>query len=115
MPTVCRQRELRDSSPNEGNFQPSSDVASNAAGQAALITAALVLVFASAFDLTAIASLGSAVALAVFLMVTVSHYRRKEDTGAKGWILILAGLATLVTLVLLRFIPWTKSLRPSWP
>ena len=39
-------------------------------------------------------------ALAVFLMVTVSHYRRKEDTGAKGWILILAGLATLVTLVL---------------
>ena len=53
----------------------------------ALFTAALVLVFASAFDLTAIASLGSAVALAVFLMVTVSHYRRKEDTGAKGWIL----------------------------
>ena len=67
---------------------------------ALLMTAALVLVFASAFDLTAIASLGSAVGLAVFMMVTIGHYRRKEDTGAKGSILILAGLTTLVTLVL---------------
>lgn len=67
---------------------------------ALLITAVLVLIFASVFDLTAIASLGSAVALAVFMMVTIGHYRRKEDTGANGLILILAGVTTLVTLVL---------------
>jgi amino acid transporter len=65
-----------------------------------LITAVLILFFASVFDLTAIASLGSAVALAVFLMVTIGHFRRKEDTGAKGWLLILGGLTVVVTLVL---------------
>ncbi len=67
---------------------------------ALLITAVLVLIFASVFDLTAIASLGSAVALAVFLMVTVGHYRRKADTGANGAILILAGATTLITLAI---------------
>jgi amino acid transporter len=67
---------------------------------ALLITAVLVLIFASVFDLTAIASLGSAVALAVFLMVTVGHYRRKADTGANGFVLVLAGVTTLATLVL---------------
>ncbi len=65
-----------------------------------LITSVVVLVFASVFDLTAIASLGSAVALAVFFMVTIGHYRRKQDTGAQAWLLILAALTIVVTLVL---------------
>jgi amino acid transporter len=65
-----------------------------------LITACVVLGLALAFDLTAIASLGSAVALAVFLLVTISHYRRKSDTGANPLILILAGLTTAGTLIL---------------
>jgi amino acid transporter len=65
-----------------------------------LITAAVILLMASFLDLTAIASLGSAVALAVFIMVTISHYRRRHDTEAKVWLLILAGLTTAATLVL---------------
>jgi amino acid transporter len=65
-----------------------------------LITALVVLAFALAFDLTAIASLGSAVALAVFILVTISHYRRKTDTGANPLVLILAGLTTAGTLIL---------------
>ena len=67
---------------------------------ALLITAALILFFASALDLTAIASLGSAVALGVFLMVTVGHFRHRADTGANGAILIVAGLTVIATLVL---------------
>lgn len=67
---------------------------------ALLITAALVLFFSTVFDLTAIASLGSAVALAVFLMVTAGHYRKRSETGAKGLILLLAILTTGITLVL---------------
>jgi amino acid transporter len=65
-----------------------------------LITAVIVLVFSLAFDLTAIASMGSAVALAVFMLVTVSHFRRKSDTGAKPLLLILAALTTGATLIL---------------
>lgn len=65
-----------------------------------LITAVIVLVFSLAFDLTAIASMGSAVALAVFMLVTISHFKRKSDTGAKALMLVLAFLTTGATLVL---------------
>jgi amino acid transporter len=64
-----------------------------------IIAAALVLVLALAFDLTAIASLGSAVALAVFFLVTISHVKLRQETGAKLWLLGLAALTTAVTLV----------------
>ena len=38
------------------------------------------------FDLSAIASVGSAVAIAVFLLVAVAGYRRRADTGAtRSW------------------------------
>jgi uncharacterized membrane protein YfcA len=58
-----------------------------------------VLVLALAFDLTAIASLGSAVALAVFFLVTVAHAKLRRETGAKLWLLGLAALTTVVALI----------------
>ena len=53
----------------------------------------------SAFDLTSIASIGSAVALLVFSTVTVGHFRLFRETGANIVILVIALVATLGTLI----------------
>ncbi len=53
-----------------------------------LITAAAAIVLSVAFNLNAIASIGSAVALLVFALVTVAHIRLRRETGARTWLLI---------------------------
>jgi amino acid transporter len=58
-----------------------------------LATAVAIIVMVALFDLSAIASIGSAVALAVFTFVTLGHFRLREQTGARLSLLILA-LAT---------------------
>jgi amino acid transporter len=65
-----------------------------------LITAGLVLIIANIVDLSAIASVGSACSLLVFLLVGVAGYRLRSETGASAW-LVLLGLA--VTVVVLAF------------
>ena len=57
----------------------------------------------SFFDLSAIASIGSAVALIVFALVTVGHLRIRHETGARPWLLVLANLATIIVLVSFAF------------
>ncbi len=70
---------------------------------AGLIFVALVcIVLVVGFDLNAIASIGSAVALAVFGLVTVAHFRVREVTGANVGVLVLA-LAT-IAIALLAFV-----------
>ena len=64
-----------------------------------LLTAAIAAILAVGFDLTAIASIGSAIALIVFGLVTVGHLRVREETGARTWVLVLATISTLVVLV----------------
>jgi amino acid transporter len=64
-----------------------------------LITAALVLVVANLVDLSAIASVGSAVALMIFLLVGAAGYRRRADTGSKTWIVVLSMASTATVLV----------------
>ena len=64
-----------------------------------LVTVAIALVLAVFFDLNSIASLGSAVALVVFTVVTLGHLRIRRETGAQLWLLILAELTTVVVLV----------------
>jgi amino acid transporter len=54
------------------------------------------------FDVNAIASIGSAVALAVFGLVTIAHLRVREVTGANVGVLVLA-LAT-IAIALLAFV-----------
>jgi amino acid transporter len=49
------------------------------------------------FDLSAIASLGSAVALLIFTLVTISHLRVRHDTGARIGVLLLALVTTAST------------------
>src|SRR6476620_9547030 len=82
-----------------GQFPPV--MSKRVAGRAPMgivVTAAAAIVLAVFFDLNAIASLGSAVALVVFTLVTFGHYRIRQQTGAKAWLLILADVTTLVVL-----------------
>jgi amino acid transporter len=64
-----------------------------------LIAAAGTILNIVLFDLSAIASLGSAVALLVFTMITAGHLRIRAKTGANVWILLVAVVTALVSLV----------------
>jgi len=59
-----------------------------------LITGAGSLALALGFGLTAIASIGSAAALVIFLIITVAHLRVRSETGARTSILVLGILTT---------------------
>ena len=64
-----------------------------------LITAALVLVIANLVDLSAIASVGSACSLVIFLLVGISAFLLRAETGSLAVIVLTAILATAVVLV----------------
>jgi amino acid transporter len=64
-----------------------------------LITAALVLVVANLVDLSAIASVGSAIALMVFVLVGIAGYRRRGETGAHPVIAVAAIAVSTIVLV----------------
>lgn len=68
-----------------------------------LITAAVAIVLAVGFDLSSIASIGSAVALVVFTLVTAGHLRVRKETGASVVLLVLAIVATVVVLLAFAF------------
>ena len=63
-----------------------------------VVTLVAAVVLVAFFDLNAIASIGSAVALVVFTLVTLGHFRIRRETGAAGWLLVLADVTTLVVL-----------------
>src|SRR5436190_2892525 len=64
------------------------------------ITVALVLILSNVFDLSAIASLGSAVSLIVFLVVGLAGLRLRSETGSKAWVIVLTMAGTGVVLVM---------------
>jgi len=68
-----------------------------------LIQAAVCVVMALLFKLDAIASIGSAVALLIFTLITVAHLRIRGETGANVLILIAAIVAAAVVLVTFVF------------
>ena len=59
----------------------------------------LAIVLAVGFDLNAIASIGSAIALLVFALVSIGHVRVRHQTGARLSILLLAITTTVIVLV----------------
>jgi amino acid transporter len=62
-----------------------------------LLTAAIAVVLAVGFDLSAIASIGSAIALLVFALISAGHFRVRDETGANPVMLALAvGSASIV-------------------
>jgi amino acid transporter len=64
------------------------------------ISVGIVLILAIFLDLSTIASVGSAVALAIFAMVGIAAIRLRSDTGSNLLLLTAAVLSTLVVLVL---------------
>jgi amino acid transporter len=64
-----------------------------------IITAGLVFVVANLVDLSAIASVGSAIALAVFVLVGMAGWRRRADTGANPVIALAAIAVAAIVLV----------------
>jgi amino acid transporter len=67
-----------------------------------LATAAIAAVLAAGFDLSSIASIGSAIALVVFGLITVGHFSLRKETGAHVWLLWAAVLS--IALVLIAFV-----------
>jgi amino acid transporter len=68
--------------------------------QGLVISALLILALALLFDVSAIASIGSAVALAIFALITIAHLRMTKETGASKFVLILALVGTIVAILL---------------
>jgi amino acid transporter len=68
-----------------------------------LLAAVIVIVMVALFDLSSVASIGSAVALTIFGLVTLGHLRVRSETGANLGILLLALITTAVTLVTFVF------------
>ena len=64
-----------------------------------LISAAVVLVVANTVYLSAIASVGSACSLLIFLLVGIAGYRRRADTGSNAVIVLAAIAVTAIVLV----------------
>jgi amino acid transporter len=63
-----------------------------------LVTGALALVLANGLDLSAIASVGSACSLVVFLLVGLAGYRLRSETGASAAIVVVGIAATVIVL-----------------
>ena len=66
-----------------------------------IVTAVVATILAVGFDLTSIASIGSAIALVVFTLVTAGHLR--AETGANTVLLVLAIVTTVVVLLAFAF------------
>ena len=64
-----------------------------------VISVVAVLLLANLVDLSAIASLGSVVALTIFLVTGAAAYRLRAEIGARTWILVTAIALTAVVLV----------------
>jgi amino acid transporter len=64
-----------------------------------LITSALVLVIANLVDLSAIASVGSAISLVIFLLVGFAAYRLRAEIGALTAVVLAAIALTALVLV----------------
>lgn len=86
-----------------GRFPPFMGRSWGKAPVGMLVMVAATLVLAIGFDLSAIASIGSAVALLIFAMVTLAHLRVRRETGAALVPLILGLLTTTVTLAVFVF------------
>lgn len=68
--------------------------------QGLVISALLIIILAVLFDVSAIASIGSAVALVIFMFVTVAHLRMTDETRASRPILYLTLAATALAFLL---------------
>jgi amino acid transporter len=84
---------------DQGAFPPVFGGPSRVGGTRGLmITLVLALILTNLFDLSAIASLGSAVALAIFLLLSIAAFRLRAETGSSALIIALGAVSTAVVL-----------------
>jgi amino acid transporter len=82
-----------------GQFPPLFGRESRLGGHGGLIlTTAFTLLFVNVFDVGALASIGSAVSLAVFVLVGVAALRLRREIEAHTWVLLAAVLGSCVVL-----------------
>ncbi len=79
-----------------------------------LITAGLTLLIANVFDLTSIATLGSAGFLLIFAAVNAANVRHASQAGSRVWISVAGAVACLVALVALIWQTTTTSPDKLW-
>ena len=68
--------------------------------QGLVISSLLIILLSVFFDVTAIASIGSAVSLTIFAFLTVAHLRMAKETGASIIVLVIALIATVAAILL---------------
>jgi amino acid transporter len=79
----------------------------NGGSMGLVIAGVLTIVVALTLDLTAIASLGSAVSLVVFILASLAHLRVIDQTGARAllvWLAVITAALTFVAFVFSTFI-----------
>jgi amino acid transporter len=83
-----------------GQFPPVFGQQSRVGGtRGLLISAVLVLLLANLVDLSAIASLGSVVALSIFLVTSIAALRLRHETASRAWVIVLGISTTVFVLV----------------
>ena len=82
-----------------GQFPPVLGAVDPDRAPAGILLTALSAMVSVGFSLNAIASIGSAVALIVFALVSAGHLRVRGETGANLWLLVLAVAAAVTVLV----------------
>jgi amino acid transporter len=78
------------------------------------ITTAATILFVVLFDLGALASIGSAVSLAVFILVGLAALRLRGEIGAQTWVVLGAILGSGVVLVLFAVDTFHGDPRAFW-
>jgi amino acid transporter len=83
-----------------GQFPPVFGQRARVGGTRGLvISCVLVILLANLVDLTAIASVGSVVALGIFLATSIAALRLHKETGSQAWLILVAIVATALVMV----------------
>lgn len=94
---------LADELTSDGQFPPAMAARSGRIPNGLLFTAIGSIGLVLIFDLSAVASIGSAIALVVFTLITAGHIRVRGETGANVWLLVLGVLSAGVVLLAFAF------------
>lgn len=94
---------LADELTADGQFRPLMGARSGRLPNGLLLTAIGSVGLVLFFSLSAVASIGSAIALVVFALITAGHIRVRRETGAQIWLLLLGVLSSGIVLLAFDF------------
>ena len=90
---------LADELTADGQFPPLMGARSGRIPNGLLFTAIGSVILVLFFSLSAVASIGSAIALVVFTLITAGHIRVRGETGAQMWLLFLGVVSSGIVLL----------------